>query len=220
MSFSEFYEVYWRHESSSLAGCNFALAERQAKLRKALVGLPTGASVLDAGCGSGVFCAFLTQLGYRVIGVDISFTAVTKAKAAVPTGHFKVASLEAGLPFAKGEFAAVWCTEVLEHLFDVHAALAELNRVLVQDGLMVLTAPYHGLLKNLAIALFGFERHYNPCLSHIRFYTRKSLRACLGRAGFAVLSWGGVGRKWPIWMSHFVIARKISMPGPTPGIVG
>ncbi len=114
----------------------------------------------------------------------------------------------------------MWCTEVLEHVLDVHAGLAELNRVVVQGGLLVLTVPYHGLAKNLLIALVAFERHYNPYISHIRFYTRKSLCDCLERAGFTAISWGGVGRCWPLWMSHFVIARKTGVPGHTPQIIG
>ena len=219
MDLAAFYERYWQREGES-SERGLSVIERQTKLQSAFARLPDGASILDAGCGTGDFSLFMTQLGFNVTGVDISATAVARARDAVPARRFEVASLEAGLPFAEGEFAAVWCTEVLEHLFDVHTALAELSRVLAQDGLLVLTAPYHGLLKNLAIALFGFERHYNPYLSHIRFYTRKSLRECLGRAGFTVLSWGGVGRKWPIWMSHFVIARKISMPGHAPRIIG
>ena len=139
---------------------------------------------------------------------------------AVPAAHLETASLEEGLPFASEAFAAIWCTEVLEHLFDVHTALTELNRVLMPGGLLVLTVPYHGLIKNLLIALGGFERHFNPYLSHLRFFTRKSLGACLAQGGFLALSWGGVGRYWPLWMSHFVVARKTANPSPAPEIVG
>ncbi len=191
-----------------------------AKLQKALTELSPGSLVLDAGCGNGEFSLFLVELGYEVTGVDISSAAIAKARMAIPESRFEVASLETGLPFTEGEFAAVWCTEVLEHLFDVHTALTELNRVLMPSGLFVLTTPYHGLIKNLAIALAGFEQHYNPYLSHIRFFTRKSLGVCLTRAGFTAVSWGGVGRRGPLRMSHFVVAHKTSLPEPAPEIIG
>jgi SAM-dependent methyltransferase len=219
MNIAEFYERYWEHKRDCLADHGHLLAERKAKLRYAFSALAAGVSVLDAGCGNGEISFFLVELGYKVTGVDVSSAAVQGAKAAVPESHFAVASLEKGLPFAEGKFSAVWCSEILEHLFDVHAALAELNRVLVQNGLLVLTVPYHGLVKNLTIALICFERHYNPYVSHIRFFTRKSLSFCLGYAGFTVVLCGGIGRRWPYWMSHFVVARKTSLPGPTPDII-
>ena len=220
MGVSEFYERYWQREGGSPADHGFALAERKANLQRALAELPAGAWVLDAGCGNGEFSAFIASLGYRVSGVDISENAIARAQSACPGGHFELGSLESGLSFDDGTFQAVWCSEVLEHLFDVHAALAELNRVLTPGGLLVLTTPYHGLLKNLVIALVGFETHYHPYLSHIRFFTRRSLAICLESAGFAVERWGGVGRRWPLWMAHFVIARKVAPPGPPPTIEG
>lgn len=219
-SVTAFYERYWKQEGGSPAEGAFVLEERKALLRQSLAGIPAGAPVLDAGCGCGEFLLFLSGLGYEVAGVDFSPSAISKARVAVPGARLETASLERGLPFASGAFAAVWCTEVLEHLFDVHAALSELNRVLAPEGLLILTVPYHGRVKNVLIALGGFERHYNPYLSHLRFFTRKSLGVCLANCGFTPLSWGGVGRFWPLWMSHFVVARKTAAPSSAPEIIG
>jgi SAM-dependent methyltransferase len=159
-------------------------------------------------------------MGFAVTGIDISQTAVAYAQAQCPGAQFQVAMLEEKLPFADEAFAAIWCTEVVEHLFDVHAALAELNRVLRPGGKLILTTPHHGLLKNLVIATIGFDKHYNPYLSHIRFFTRRSLSVCLEHAGFAVDQWRGIGRRWPVWKSQFVVSRKLGLPGPAPEIVG
>lgn len=191
MNISKFYKRYWQRAGGDIPEQGFALQERKALLKAALANLHRGAPVLDAGCGSGEFTAFLAGLGFTVTGVDISAAAVDRAKQRYPAARLEVASLEAGLPFADEEFAAVWCSEVLEHLFDVRAALAELNRVLQTGGKLVLTTPYHGLIKNIAIALLGFEKHYNPYGAHIRFFTRRSLAICLEHAGLAVERWGG-----------------------------
>lgn len=215
-----FYERYWQRQGGSPADFDFAPFQRRSKLQRALDAIPAGANVLDAGCGNGDFSLFLNELGYHVSGVDISATAVARARICAPECHFEVASLERGLPFANSIFTAVWCTEVFEHLFDIHAALSELNRVLVYDGLLVFTTPYHGLIKNLAISALGFERHFDPYLSHIRFFTRKSLAMCLNNTGFLPVAWSGVGRRWPLWMSHFVVARKVASPDAAPEIRG
>jgi ubiquinone/menaquinone biosynthesis C-methylase UbiE len=205
----QFYEHYWVNPEAE-PEYGQLVEERKALLKSSLAGLHPGARVLDAGCGIGVFTNFLKSEGFDTVGVDISETAIGHAKRRYPKGHFEVAAIEDGLPFKNEEFVAVWCTEVLEHLFDVHAALVEMNRVLQTGGTLVLTMPYHSLIKNLIVALLAFERHYDPCGPHIRFFTRRSLADCLQQAGFVVERWAGVGRFWPVWMSHFIVARKNS----------
>ena len=216
----EFYEAYWKRDGGSPSEHDYSKGARHTKLEKALERIPDGGSVLDAGCGNGAYSAFLHELGYDVSGFDISQTVVNRAAELVPTGIFKTGTLGDGLPFAPEFFDAIWFTEVLEHVFDVHGSLADLNEVLKTNGLLIMTTPFHGVIKNTAIALFGFEKHYNPYISHIRFFTQKSLKLSLENAGFKVLEMGGVGRRWPLWMSHFVVAQKISDPGPAPEIIG
>jgi 2-polyprenyl-6-hydroxyphenyl methylase/3-demethylubiquinone-9 3-methyltransferase len=220
MKLAQFYDRYWQRPDEMSSDHGLENGPRRALLRSALAELPAGAAVLDAGCGPGDFSAWIAGLGYRAVGVDLSSAVVAHARARHPGISFHAAELEQGLPFADGSFAAAWCSEVLEHLFDVHAALAELNRVLQPGGLLVLTTPYHGLAKNLIITLKGFDAHYNPYLSHIRFFTRRSLTGCVERAGFRVERWGGIGRAWPVWKSQTAVCRKAGAPGPAPEIVG
>ena len=220
MSSTKIYERYWREGRGIAETKEKFFIRNKEKLRRALNGLPIGTCVLDAGCGKGDYSIFIRNLGYKVTGLDISPTAINIARVVIPDIHFEIGSLEDDLPFKANEFAAVWCSEVMEHLLDVHGALSEINRVLIKDGLLIFTVPYHGRIKNLAIALYDFERHYNPYISHIRFYTKKSLKECLWRAGFSVIRWEGLGRFWPVWMSIFVIARKTSFPEPRPEIIG
>ena len=215
-----FYEKYWTQTGGSPAEGEFALDERKSLLRNAIASLPKGSAIVDIGCGSGAFVKYLNELGLQTVGIDISFEALRKARCIVGNCPLVVASLEAALPFEDNSFAAIYCSEVLEHIFSVHRALSELNRILISDGLLILTVPCHGVLKNMAIALFGFEHHYDPDLSHIRFFTRKSLTASLTKGGFKIISWKGVGRRFPFWMSLFMIAKKVSPAGPEPEIKG
>jgi hypothetical protein len=83
-----------------------------------------------------------------------------------------------------------------------------MHRVLTAGGLLFLSTPYHGLVKNFAVALFGFERHFDPVGPHIRFFTRRSLARALADAGLRVEGFRGLGRTWPVWMNMVVWARK------------
>lgn len=224
MTTKQFYEEYWRTEHVPAVGDPTA-AERMVRLRDALDALFPGrragsVRVLDAGCGAGEFLAFLGRVGFAVAGVDLSVEAVERARRRNPDAEVKVGSVEERLPFRSESFDAVWCTEVLEHVFDVHATLSELNRVLRPSGVLVLTTPYHGVVKNALIAPLNFDRHFNPEGSHIRFFTRRTLARVLERAGFSPLTWQGIGRLRPLWKSFFVVSRKTGMPGPPPEIVG
>lgn len=222
-----FYDAYWSQGREQFLARDPTNEDRKRRLALALSKFLDGSrrgrlagKVLDAGCGSGEFTVFIERLGFDVVGLDISSAAIEKAKTLCPSAQFYASSLEEKLPFNDGDFDAVWSTEVLEHLFDVHACLSEFNRVLRNKKILILTTPSHGLLKNLAITLVGFEKHYNPYLSHIRFFTKRSLTGCLTRAGFEPMLWRGIGRVWPLYKSFFVVARKVRAPGPAPEIVG
>ena len=211
----DFYDRYWQIAGGAPPETGYAMAERKALLKSAFSGLTEGAAVLDAGCGHGEFSYYLDSLGFEVSGIDVSSVAVERARALLPASKFYAASLEDKLPFAESAFSGVWFTEVIEHLFDVYKALSELNRILEMNGLLVLTTPYHGMVKNVVLAMHGYEKHYDPYLSHIRFFTKKSLEICLNDAGFQVLDWKGIGRFWPLWMGQLVVAEKVSSPGFT-----
>jgi SAM-dependent methyltransferase len=56
-----------------------------------------------------------------------------------------IVSLATKLPFESGSFRYILCSEVLEHLEDDEAAVAEIARVLSDDGTAVITVPYSGM---------------------------------------------------------------------------
>lgn len=207
----DFYEAYWNGaygnpEHQQLVG------ERQARLGAALKQVSAGGRVLDLGCGDGVFCNFIAKQGFTPVGADISEVGIERARVLYPPLRFEVASLETRLPFGDAEFDAVWCSEVIEHLFDVSFALSEMARVLKPGGTLLLTTPYHGLVKNIVVALRNFDAHYDVQGGHIRFFTRRALRQLLAQQGFEVVQMDGVGRGWLLWMSHWVVARKRAQP--------
>lgn len=108
--------------------------------------------VLDVGCAYGDHLLMLNaELGKRqdveLIGVDLFETAIARANdfaARVPgyaNCRFLVADLTAGLPFEDATFTVVNLADVLEHMPDPAAALAELGRVTRPGETLVIATP-------------------------------------------------------------------------------
>jgi SAM-dependent methyltransferase len=66
------------------------LAGNEPYIRRFIAALPEGASVLDAGCGSGAVDRWLADRGVRVVGIDISPKQIELAERLVPEGRFDV----------------------------------------------------------------------------------------------------------------------------------
>jgi ubiquinone/menaquinone biosynthesis C-methylase UbiE len=141
--------------------------------------------VLDLGCGDGTFAAAAAAVGAaEAVGVDVSETAVRRARAAHPGLRFEVVAQGGELPLADASFDVVWCSEVLEHVLDTARLLSEARRVLRTGGTFLVTTPDHSLLRRLGLALRGWEHALDPRGADLRFYTARSLADLLADFGF------------------------------------
>uniref|UniRef100_Q3AU19 Magnesium protoporphyrin IX methyltransferase n=1 Tax=Chlorobium chlorochromatii (strain CaD3) TaxID=340177 RepID=Q3AU19_CHLCH len=111
--------------------------------------LPKGATVLDAGCGTGLFSIRLAKAGYKVKSVDIASQMVEKARAeATKQGvagnmDFEVNTIEA----VSGTYDAVVCFDVLIHYPAEGFAQAFRNLSNLTKGDVIFTyAPYNKIL--------------------------------------------------------------------------
>jgi len=209
----KFYESYWSHDKPAPVKdptTNLRSRLLLRTLKKYIAEAEDTISVLDAGCGMGQFTSLLSDKGYIVRGIDISDMAIEKARDLYPRIDFKVCSLEDKLPFGDQIFDVVWSTEVIEHIYDVYTYLHEVNRVLKSNGLFIMTTPYHGLIKNLAIVLFRFDTHFcNIEGGHIRFFSIRRLAELFKRVSFKIIETKHIGRIWPMCKSVYIVGRKM-----------
>ena len=102
----------------------------------------SGKTVLDAACGTGYGSALLAETAPSVVGVDIARDAVEYARAHFTAPNLRFAQADClALPFAAGRFDLVVAFEIIEHLDNPEAFLAELRRVLDPSGLLILSTP-------------------------------------------------------------------------------
>jgi ubiquinone/menaquinone biosynthesis C-methylase UbiE len=97
-----------------------------------------GEVVLDAGCGTGRHLAHLAALGRQVIGVDLSAKMLAVASGKVPGADLREGDVCA-LPVADDAVAGVVCALALEHVADLTRAYAELARVVVPGGWVIVS---------------------------------------------------------------------------------
>lgn len=99
-----------------------------------------GATVLEAGCGSGAQAEWLLSRGADVIGVDLSAAMVEHAKQrCAGRGRFFVADLAAPLPLDPGSVDGVTCSLALHYLRDWSVPLGSFFRILRPGGWVVLS---------------------------------------------------------------------------------
>lgn len=112
--------------------------------------------VLDVGCENGAASQRLANAGFEVVGLDSSSSGIALARAKTSTVQFEQRDITKPLPYElRGEFDAVVAIEVIEHLFKPRELLRRAAESLRPAGIVILTTPYHGYLKNLASPLLG-----------------------------------------------------------------
>jgi SAM-dependent methyltransferase len=95
-------------------------------LKKTAIG--RGTSVLDIGCGSGIFCEMAAKLGARVSGIDAAESLLTIANERVADGDFRVGEMEV-LPYADQTFDVVTGFSSFQFAANPINALREAGRV-------------------------------------------------------------------------------------------
>lgn len=179
--------------------------------------LPAGSVVLDVGCGNGVISRSLGELGYNVLGIDVSDKAIEKANMLnkFPNVSFKVMSAEQLV--AEGtKYNAVICSEVLEHLNKPELLLKTLYESMSDNGFLIVTVPNgngprESFVTKPVIALqkknnlswkiiqrtksmLGYKgttvQSDASDLTHIQFFTKDSLHQLAEKNDFSIVKFG------------------------------
>ena len=168
-------------------------------------------SVFDLGCGNGSFMAELVERGFDVCGVDSSRTGVAQARQTWPGIPSFVGSAYDDLSDSYGQWPAVVSLEVVEHVYAPRTFARSLFSLVVPGGVAILSTPYHGYMKNLALAVTGkWDQHFTALRDHghIKFWSVRTLSALLAEAGFVEIRFRFAGRMPMLAKSMVAIARR------------
>lgn len=205
-----YYDQYWNRDSPPPQGDPLAQTRRNLLWQEVRRIGAAGRVLLDIGCGEGQLVADAALRGFSAIGIDVSEQAVERARAINPLCRFYAHPVEAQpWPVESHSVDIVTSFEVVEHLLQPRLLVRGANKVLRQGGYLALTTPYHGLIKNVALALFAFDRHFAVEGDHIRFFSDTALRRIVEENGFSVIKVIHYGRIRGLWAGSFLWARKL-----------
>jgi len=167
--------------------------------------------IFDVGCGNGVVAAHLASLGYEVVGIDAAEDGVRRARESHPDVTCHLGSAYDDLAAAYGQFPVVLSLEVVEHLQYPRRFARNVYSLVSDNGLAVISTPYHGYVKNLVLSLAGrWDRHFDPLSDHghIKFWSRRTMSLLLAEAGFRRIGFRYAGRCALLAKSLIAVARK------------
>jgi SAM-dependent methyltransferase len=195
-----FVEDFWtrRWESPEAAPDPGSVASREEYqiMAPLLAGLPREGRILDGGCGLGDWTVFLTDRGFKVVGMDISERTIARLQARFPGCQFARGDIRAtGLAPASFDAYLSWGT--FEHFENGPGdCIAEAYRVLKPGGLLWVTVPFQNwrLLLREASPRYKWYQSYDLEPGYpwpMRFYqwrfTKADLRQELEMRGFKML---------------------------------
>jgi glycosyltransferase involved in cell wall biosynthesis len=170
---TSFYERFYLHKRHHKS---YARAEARAKIALKLLGEKRG-KILDAGCGTGVLLNHLSKAGIDAEGVDISETAIERARNA----GLHASRLDIEKEEIVGNFDAVFCLEVLEHTRNPLSVLKKLLHHLRRDGILIVSLPNQYNLWSRIKVIFGANG-----VGHLHSFNRRKALKLIRQAGLEV----------------------------------
>lgn len=165
--------------------------------------------VLDVGCGEGNSVFYLKEKGAGfVAGIEINPGAAAAAREKMD--YVWEGSVEEDLPFEKGQFDLIICGDVLEHTVDPWKVLERLRSLLAADGYLLASIPnlrYGKVLYELIVkGLFQYTTSGVLDYTHLRFFTRSTMRSLVEESGFEIVRWGmPVKTKKCLWLNRITL---------------
>lgn len=135
-----------------------------------LLDIQRGRKLLDIACGTGKFLRRAEDLGLQCYGIDISKTAIRKARAIVK-GVLNYANVDKGLPYNDKFFDYITCLGSLEHFKNQSRVLREIRRVAKKTCQIYFLVPNNDFI----LHKLGYETDFQPVVNRHSLTEYRSL---------------------------------------------
>ena len=148
-----------------------------------LFGKAAPSSLLDVGCGEGVLThEWAQRIDGRVVGIDLDDPVLHKEWETRQASNLEYLVMKAeNLPFGDDEFDVASAIEVLEHVPEPEATLAEMARV-ARSHLLV-SVPREPLWRGLSMARGAYWRDLGNTPGHVNHWSKRGFASLLSRYG-------------------------------------
>jgi len=175
------YKVTRENASSSVAHLDHSYGYwKRARLIHAHY--PQGGRILDVGCATGDFLHMMERVGnWEVHGVEVDSGAASSARKVYGLDVKDGQLTDVHYPGAHFDVITIW--DVLEHVHDPSAYLADMHRILRPGGLAIVRVPN---VETWDARLFGEHWVGLDAPRHLYIFSAQTLEVFLEKAGFTV----------------------------------
>lgn len=155
-------------------------------------------TVLDVGCGQGSFAKFIKdKFKTEIWGIEYMASEAKEAhKVLDKVFSGPCENFIDDLPL--NYFDVIYCNDVLEHLVDPYLVLKKLKPKLTETGCIISSIPNVRNHNSLRMFLFNKDWKYENSgvmdRTHLRFFTKKSIRRMYEDLGYNVIKHEGINK--------------------------
>jgi SAM-dependent methyltransferase len=157
--------------------------ERWRDRKAALTPYKQSGTLLDLGCNSGSFLAFMRSASWKLYGIEMSAEGARTAEARSEAQVFVGDILDA--PFPRESFDVITRFDVLEHLYEPRRVMARVGEWLKPGGILYVLVPN---VESAEARVFGSYWHGLELPRHLFHYSPASLKFLAESAGLREVS--------------------------------
>jgi 2-polyprenyl-3-methyl-5-hydroxy-6-metoxy-1,4-benzoquinol methylase len=170
---------------------------------------------LDVGFGLGFHLYIAQKLGYHVYGTELDKDCIDFVQPYILSAQLYNGDLLSA-KYENNQFDIINICHVIEHLIDPNSYLLELNRIVKNKGLIIVSTPNIGALAYQIFRAVNFLRFKIPLivdgLEHTVIFNQKNLRTVIENHGFAIVDQytESVNDSFSnIWKSNLSLRKKV-----------
>tara|TARA_B100000787_G_scaffold124684_1_gene93995 strand:+ start:1164 stop:1793 length:630 start_codon:yes stop_codon:yes gene_type:complete len=182
-------------------------------IQKLLTGINTKKlDHLDLGCGNGFITKKIYHFFDTSLGIDLSQDGIKFARKKLKSKQISFKHQSAEQLFKqKKKFGFITSIEVIEHQYDPYKFMKDIEKISKKGAYILITTPFHGYIKNLAISILGkMDPHYGPLWQHghIKFFSVKTLTQLISLYKFKIIDIKYSGRFYPLSSSMMFLLKR------------